>query len=134
MYFVGVYCCGTEASGTNFSLQLTWLIPSYFFFYILYIKIYTTRATEIYRVTRSMIFFLVFGFRNEKQCQVKDRIFRRRKKKIENVMKKEAQISDIIYACFYKQREGEKVFFYFVFRTLFICFFDSSLFVMNCND
>lgn len=80
MYFVGVYCCGTEAPAAPISL-CNWL-GSYphttsFTFYILK---YTQQEPQKFTESQEVWFFLVFGFRNEKQCQVKDRIFRRRKK------------------------------------------------------
>lgn len=100
-----------------------------------YINVYVCIAEpQKFTESQEVWFFLVLWiWVGETQCQGSN--FTSNEKKIENVMKKEAQISDIIYACFFINNEKEKkFFFYFVFRTLFICFFDSSLFVMNCND
>lgn len=99
--------------------------PSSFTFYK---KIYITGATEIYRVTRSMI-FLVFGFGMEKQCQGSN--FPSKKKKSKMLWRRKRKFPTLFMLVFHKQREGEKVFFLLCILYSFYLFF---WFVTVCNE
>lgn len=83
MYFVGVYCFGTEVSSTNFSLQLTWLVPSSFFFYILW-KLYIKQSHRNLPSHKKYDFFSFWNWEGETVSRIEFSVEEK------NVMKKEA--------------------------------------------